>query len=65
MRLGRSCLAFANAILSPDLQKESIVFRNPGKGGQASFFWKDDGVENMGVQTVWARLAPGIEDYWA
>ncbi|KAI5480644.1 hypothetical protein MNV49_007571 [Pseudohyphozyma bogoriensis] len=53
--------------------KESIIFRNPKSSsrddptgtfiGEPTFFMKDDGKEDMGIEGVWARRAPGVTDY--
>ncbi|GAA6017902.1 hypothetical protein JCM10207_003493 [Rhodosporidiobolus poonsookiae] len=50
---------------------ESIIFRNPTshpdpQTGEAvweaepEFFWKDDGVEDMNINSVWERRVPGF-----
>ncbi|KAL8278110.1 hypothetical protein RQP46_009434 [Phenoliferia psychrophenolica] len=52
---------------------ESIIFRNPPSAdsqdpvttfiGEPSVTWKTDGEEDMGIEGVWARRAPGITDH--
>ncbi|GAA5987008.1 hypothetical protein JCM11641_004417 [Rhodosporidiobolus odoratus] len=50
---------------------ESIIFRNPAShvdaqtgevcwDGEPEFFWKDDGREDMGIESVWERRVPGF-----
>ncbi|KAL7411771.1 hypothetical protein BDY24DRAFT_435652 [Mrakia frigida] len=51
----------------------SIIFKNPPSSdrsnvtgsfiGEPNFFWKDDGKEDMGIEGVWGRRAPGVGNY--
>ena len=63
----------SHALTGLNLQAESIIFRNPPSSdpknptstfvGEPQVTWKDDGREDMGIEGVWARRAPGVTDY--
>ncbi|KAK4705113.1 apoptosis-inducing factor 2, partial [Phenoliferia sp. Uapishka_3] len=52
---------------------ESIIFINPPSSdpkdplntfvGEPTVTWKDDGREDMGIEGVWERRAPGVKDF--